>query len=114
MNRSIVRLFGVVILLFTVLVVWTSRWTVFSATALDHNPRNSLAFYASLKVKRGTIYADDGTTVLAKSVKQERRHSGSARLPAGLAVLAGCGLLLPGQLRRRRTRIIQRHPAIRN
>jgi penicillin-binding protein A len=69
-NRSIVRLFGVVILLFTILVVWTSRWTVFSATALDHNPLNRLPFYASLKVKRGTIYAADGHTVLAKSVKQ--------------------------------------------
>jgi penicillin-binding protein A len=69
-NRSIVRLFGVVILLFTVLVVWTSRWTVFSATALDNNSRNSLGYYASLKVKRGAIYAADGTTVLARSVRQ--------------------------------------------
>ena len=67
MNRSIVRLFGVVILLFTVLIVWTSRWTVFSATALSNNPRNQLQFYASLKVKRGQIIADNGE-VLAKSV----------------------------------------------
>jgi penicillin-binding protein A len=67
-NRSIVRLFGVVILLFTILVVWTSRWTVFSATSLDNNPLNQLPFYASLKVKRGSILADNGL-VLAKSVK---------------------------------------------
>ncbi len=70
MNRSIIRLFGVVILLFTILVVWTSRWTVFSATALDNNHLNSLQYYASLKVKRGAIYADDGTTVLARSIRQ--------------------------------------------
>ena len=70
MNRSIIRLFGVVILLFTVLVVWTSRWTVFSATALNNNGLNRLSFYASLKVRRGTIYAGDGHTVLAKSVRQ--------------------------------------------
>lgn len=70
MNRSIVRLFAVVILLFTVLVAWTSRWTVFDATALNNNPLNRLSYYASLKVKRGTIYADDGHTVLAKSKKQ--------------------------------------------
>ena len=38
MNRSIVRLFAVVILLFTRAVVWTSRWTVFSATALEQQP----------------------------------------------------------------------------
>ncbi len=68
MNRSIVRLFGVVILLFAVLVVWTSRWTVFSATALDRNPLNQLSYFASLKVKRGTIYADNGE-VLARSLK---------------------------------------------
>ncbi len=67
MNRSIVRLFGVVILLFTVLIVWTSRWTVFSATALSNNPRNQLQFYASLKVKRGEILADNDD-VLARSV----------------------------------------------
>jgi peptidoglycan glycosyltransferase len=68
MNRSIVRLFGVVILLFSVLVVWTSRWTVFSATALDKNPLNQLSYFASLKVKRGAIYADNGQ-VLARSLK---------------------------------------------
>jgi peptidoglycan glycosyltransferase len=67
-NRSIVRLFAVVILLFTVLVVWTSRWTVFSATSLDNNKLNQLSYFASLKVKRGEILADDGT-VLAKSIK---------------------------------------------
>jgi penicillin-binding protein A len=68
MNRSIVRLFGVVILLFAVLVFWTSRWTVFSATALQNNSLNQLAFYASLKIKRGEILADNGD-VLARSVK---------------------------------------------
>lgn len=70
MNRSIVRLFAVVILMFTVLVVWTSRWTVFSATALNNNGLNKLQYFASLKVKRGSILADNGHTVLAKSVKQ--------------------------------------------
>jgi peptidoglycan glycosyltransferase len=69
MNRSIVRLFAVVILLFSVLVVWTSRWTVFSATALNNNGLNKLSFFASLKVKRGEIRAANGE-VLAKSVKQ--------------------------------------------
>ncbi len=53
MNRSIIRLFGVVILLFTVLIVWTSRWTVFDATALQNNSLNRLEFYATEKVKRG-------------------------------------------------------------
>ncbi len=68
MNKSISKLYVFVILLFALLVVWTSRWTVFSAGALDDNSLNKLAFYATEKVKRGRILADDGTTVLAKSV----------------------------------------------
>ena len=73
MNRSIVRLFGVVILLFACWSSWTSRWTVFNATALQNNPLNKLAYFASLKVKRGQILADNGD-VLAKSVQGQRRH----------------------------------------
>jgi peptidoglycan glycosyltransferase len=68
MNRSIIRLFGVVILLFTILIVWTSRWTVFSATALQNNSLNRLQFFATEKIKRGRILADNGA-VLAESVR---------------------------------------------
>jgi peptidoglycan glycosyltransferase len=67
-NRSIMRLFGVVILLFTILIVWTSRWTVFSATALQNNSLNRLEFFATEKIKRGRILADNGA-VLAESVR---------------------------------------------
>jgi peptidoglycan glycosyltransferase len=69
MNRAIVRLFGVMILLFTILVVWTSRSTIFDATALQNNPLNKLSTYASWKVKRGRLIADNGQT-LAKSVPE--------------------------------------------
>ncbi len=41
MNRAIVRLFGVVIVLFALLIVFTSRWTVFQAASLNANPLNS-------------------------------------------------------------------------
>ncbi len=58
----------VVVMLFTVLVVWTSRWTVFSATALNNNQLNPLQYYASLKIRRGNIYADNGA-ILARSVR---------------------------------------------
>jgi peptidoglycan glycosyltransferase len=67
MNSSITRLFAVIMVLFALLIVWTSRWTVFDASALQHNPLNKLSFYASLKIKRGRILADDGE-VLAKSL----------------------------------------------
>jgi peptidoglycan glycosyltransferase len=68
MNKSISKLYVFVILLFALLLVWTSRWTVFDASALQHNPRNKLNYFTTLKVKRGRILADDGKTVLARSV----------------------------------------------
>jgi peptidoglycan glycosyltransferase len=67
MNRAIARLFAVMVLLFAVLVAFTSRWTVFSATALQTNGLNQLGFYASEKIKTGDLLADDGS-VLAKAV----------------------------------------------
>ncbi len=97
MNRSIVRLFGVVILLFAVLVVWTSRWTVFSATALNNNSLNKLSYFASLKVRRGTIYAADGTTVLARSVRQ-RGGTFKRVYPQGPLFSQAVGYYFPGGL----------------
>jgi peptidoglycan glycosyltransferase len=67
-NKSISKLYVVIILLFALLLVWTSRWTVFDASALNSNSLNKLSFFATEKVKRGRVLADDGTTVLAKSV----------------------------------------------
>ena len=68
MNRAISRLFAVMVMLFAVLVAFTSRWTVFSATSLQHNPLNQLGLYASEKIKTGDLLADNGRTVLAKAV----------------------------------------------
>jgi peptidoglycan glycosyltransferase len=67
-NGPIIRLFGVVVVLFALLVVWTSRWTVFQATSLANNPLNRRTLVDDLKIKRGQILADDGSTVLARSV----------------------------------------------
>ncbi|MBV9818409.1 MAG: penicillin-binding protein 2 [Solirubrobacterales bacterium] len=67
MNAQIVRLFGLIVVLFGLLIVWTTRWTVIDASALNSNPLNSRALIAQLRVKRGRILAADGT-VLARSV----------------------------------------------
>ena len=40
MNKPVVRLFGLVVVLFAVLIGFTSRWTVFEANALRENPAN--------------------------------------------------------------------------
>jgi penicillin-binding protein A len=66
-NTQIVRLFGLIIFLFALLIVWTTRWTVIDASALNDNPLNSRALIAQLRVKRGKIVASDGA-VLARSV----------------------------------------------
>lgn len=68
MNGPIVRVFGVVVALFALLVVFTSRWTVFEAKKLNDNVLNKRTLIDELKIKRGRILADDGT-VLAKSVR---------------------------------------------
>jgi len=67
MSSPIVRLFGVIVLLFALLVFFTSRWTVFEATSLNNNPLNVRTLLDELQIKRGRILADDGT-VLARSV----------------------------------------------
>jgi peptidoglycan glycosyltransferase len=69
MNAPIGRLFVVVVVLFAVLVGFTSRWTVFSANALRDNPRNHRELIEEQQIHRGLIRAGDGT-VLARSLEQ--------------------------------------------
>ena len=66
MNRQIVQLFGLFTLLFAVLLVFTSRWTVFEASSLEDNPDNRRPLIEEQKIPRGLILANDGT-VLARS-----------------------------------------------
>jgi peptidoglycan glycosyltransferase len=67
-NRQIVQLFGLFTLLFAVLVIFTSRWTVFEAQSLADNPNNRRPLIEEQKIPRGLIFASDGKTVLARSV----------------------------------------------
>jgi len=67
-NASITKLFGVVVVLFALLIGFTSRWTVFDAGSLAANPLNKRTLVDALRIKRGRILADDGT-VLARSVR---------------------------------------------
>jgi penicillin-binding protein A len=66
-NRRIVQLFSMFTLLFAVLLVFTSRWTVFEASSLDDNPDNRRPLIEEQKIPRGLIYASDGKTVLARN-----------------------------------------------
>lgn len=71
MSQSIMKLFATIVVLFAVLVGWTSRWSVFDARALNDNQLNKRPLLAQLHVRRGAIEAADGT-VLARSVRGPR------------------------------------------
>jgi peptidoglycan glycosyltransferase len=68
MNRPIVRLYGLVVLLFALLIAFTSRWTIFEASSLRSNPLNARALLEQERIARGPILAVDGA-VLARSVR---------------------------------------------
>ncbi|HEX8975026.1 MAG TPA: penicillin-binding transpeptidase domain-containing protein [Solirubrobacteraceae bacterium] len=67
MNAQIARLFGLIVVLFALLLVFTSRWTVIDAAKLDNNTLNKLTLIHQLTIRRGRILADNGA-VLARSV----------------------------------------------
>lgn len=67
-NRQIVHLFGLTIALFAVLVVFTSRWTVFEAASLEDQALNKRPLLEQQQVPRGLIVA--GGEVAARSTPQ--------------------------------------------
>jgi peptidoglycan glycosyltransferase len=76
-NREIVQLFALTLVLFGVLIAFTSRWTVFEADSLADNTLNRRGLIEQQQVPRGLILARDGDTVLARS---EPRGAGDRRV----------------------------------
>jgi peptidoglycan glycosyltransferase len=66
-NRQIVKLFGFIVVLFAVLVGFTSYWSVFDAKSLKEEDANARPLLEQQQIRRGRILAADGT-VIAKSV----------------------------------------------
>jgi peptidoglycan glycosyltransferase len=62
-NAKIRNLFAFFVVLFALLVVFTSRWTVFEAKGLQDNPHNRRNLLEQLRHPRGLITADDGTVL---------------------------------------------------
>jgi peptidoglycan glycosyltransferase len=81
MNTPIVRLFVLVIVLFAVLVGFTSRWAVFEAEALRDNPNNRRILFEEQRIKRGIIRAADGTVLAANRKLSQERYE--RRYPTG-------------------------------
>lgn len=71
MNRQIVKLFGLFVVLFAVLIGFTSYWSVFEAEALKEKDANKRPLLEQQQIERGRILAADGT-VIARSVAKGR------------------------------------------
>lgn len=86
MNQPIVRLFGLVIVMFALLLAFTSRWTIFEASSLRDNPLNARALLEQQRIDRGRILAANGA-VLARSVRSALSRGSEAvyerRYPSG-------------------------------
>ncbi len=67
MNRQIVQLFAFIVVLFAILVAFTSWWSVFDAEALKDKVANKRPLLEQQRIERGRILAADGT-LLARSV----------------------------------------------
>ena len=97
MNTPIVRLYGLLLLLFAALVGFTSYWAVFDADALKDNPENRRPLIVEQTVKRGHDQdrrrGDGGA-----------RASGGGRQAPGLRppLSAGIAVRKPGRLQLRR------------
>lgn len=63
MNRQIVRLYVVILILFTGLVAFTSRWSVLEAEELADKPQNRRPLIEEQQIARGKITTSDGVLV---------------------------------------------------
>ena len=60
MNTPIVRLYGFILLLLSLLVLFTSNWAVFDASELEAKTENKRPLLEQQKIKRGEILSSDG------------------------------------------------------
>jgi peptidoglycan glycosyltransferase len=64
-NKPIIRVYGLVVLLFALLVAFTSRWTIFEAASLRENGLNARGLLEQERIDRGPIVAADGSVLAA-------------------------------------------------
>ena len=67
MNRQIIKLFSFIVVLFAILIGFTSWWSVFDAKALKEESVNKRPLFEQQQIPRGRILAADGA-VIAKSI----------------------------------------------
>ena len=77
MNRQIAWLFAVLLLLFAVLAIFTSRWSVLQADSLKKETLNRRPLLEQQQVPRGQILAADGTKLAVNNrigTRQTKRY----------------------------------------
>ena len=74
MNVPIRRLMAAVLILFALLVWFTSKWSVFDAEDLQAKTENKRPLFEAQQIKRGKITTSDGQ-VIANSVKEGKNES---------------------------------------
>jgi peptidoglycan glycosyltransferase len=62
-NRQIVKLFGLIVVLYALLFGFTSYWSVFDSNSLKANIANRRPLLEEQRIQRGDILADDGTVI---------------------------------------------------
>jgi peptidoglycan glycosyltransferase len=73
-NKQIVKLFGLILILYALLFGFTSYWSVFDASSLKANVANRRPLLEEQTIHRGEILADDGT-VIARSTPQGKGNN---------------------------------------
>jgi peptidoglycan glycosyltransferase len=76
MNRQIVQLFAFIVVLFAILIGFTSYWSVFDAKALKEKNVNKRQLFETQQVHRGRILAADGTVI---AVSRPKGHGAGLR-----------------------------------
>jgi peptidoglycan glycosyltransferase len=65
MNAQIRQVYGLFVVLFALLVGFTSYWAVLDANGLENNPDNRRGLIKEQSIPRGLIFASDGKTRIA-------------------------------------------------
>jgi peptidoglycan glycosyltransferase len=81
MSAPIIRLFVLIVVLFSLLIAFTSRWTVFEAEALRDHQANRRQVLQEERIKRGVIRTADGTVIAGSERIPGQRYR--RRYPAG-------------------------------
>jgi penicillin-binding protein A len=95
MRPQIARLFGLIVFMFALLVVFTSRWSVIDAASLQNNRLNRIPLISELMIKRGQILAGDGS-ILARSVPAAG-HTWARKYPTGSLFAPPVGYAIPAE-----------------